>query len=275
MGREIKRVPLDFDHPIGEVWPGFHNPHPGDWPSCEACCYEELPTFMSTMFPTSRHGSGLTPEAYAISQTFYPHMIGGPMANKLAWCDKLGQAEVDYLVEKGRLSTFSRREPSEDNPRDWEWLQLPRKAEDVNAENRPGSKGRGFGHDAINRSYLVQFRCQVLGIDMQCKACKGHGDIASDEQRKLSEDWEETEPPTGDGWQLWETVSEGSPVSPVFATADELATWMSDPERGDQWVPSDVAAKFIAEGWAPSLVASPETGVVGGVEFMGTREVTA
>lgn len=29
----------------------------------------------------------------------------------------------------------------------------------------------------------------------------------------------------GDGWQLWETTSEGSPQSPVFATADELAEW--------------------------------------------------
>ena len=29
---------------------------------------------------------------------------------------------------------------------------------------------------------------------------------------------ERREPPIGDGWQVWETVSEGSPVTPVFAT---------------------------------------------------------
>jgi len=33
------------------------------------------------------------------------------------------------------------------------------------------------------------------------------------------------EPPTGEGFQLWETTSEGSPVSPVFASAEELADW--------------------------------------------------
>ena len=34
-----------------------------------------------------------------------------------------------------------------------------------------------------------------------------------------------TEPPKGNGYQLWETVSEGSPSSPVFKTAEELAKW--------------------------------------------------
>ena len=33
------------------------------------------------------------------------------------------------------------------------------------------------------------------------------------------------DPPSGPGWQLWETTSAGSPVSPVFATPEELAEW--------------------------------------------------
>ena len=33
------------------------------------------------------------------------------------------------------------------------------------------------------------------------------------------------EPPEGEGYQLWETTSEGSPVSPVFATLEELCSW--------------------------------------------------
>jgi len=36
------------------------------------------------------------------------------------------------------------------------------------------------------------------------------------------------DPPKGDGWQLWETTSEGSPVSPVFKTAEELAEWCAE-----------------------------------------------
>ena len=35
-------------------------------------------------------------------------------------------------------------------------------------------------------------------------------------------------PPTGDGYQLWETTTEGSPKSPVFATLDELCEWCTD-----------------------------------------------
>lgn len=33
------------------------------------------------------------------------------------------------------------------------------------------------------------------------------------------------DPPAGPGYQLWETTTEGSPMSPVFATLDELAAW--------------------------------------------------
>jgi len=36
------------------------------------------------------------------------------------------------------------------------------------------------------------------------------------------------EPPEGVGWQMWEDTSEGSPISPVFKTAEELAQWLED-----------------------------------------------
>jgi hypothetical protein len=35
----------------------------------------------------------------------------------------------------------------------------------------------------------------------------------------------QVDPPEGEGYQLWETTSEGSPVSPVFSTLDELCEW--------------------------------------------------
>lgn len=40
--------------------------------------------------------------------------------------------------------------------------------------------------------------------------------------------WECDEPPTGEGYQLWETTSEGSPTSPVFESAEELAGWCEE-----------------------------------------------
>ena len=33
------------------------------------------------------------------------------------------------------------------------------------------------------------------------------------------------DPPVGKGFQLWETTTEGSPVSPVFKTIEELCEW--------------------------------------------------
>jgi hypothetical protein len=36
------------------------------------------------------------------------------------------------------------------------------------------------------------------------------------------------DPPEGEGFQLWETTSEGSPVSPVFESLEELCEWCAD-----------------------------------------------
>lgn len=42
------------------------------------------------------------------------------------------------------------------------------------------------------------------------------------------DDWQGVDPPTGDGYQLWETTSEGSPMSPVFASLDALCAWAAE-----------------------------------------------
>lgn len=36
------------------------------------------------------------------------------------------------------------------------------------------------------------------------------------------------DPPEGEGWQLWETTTEGAPISPVFKTPEELAEWSEE-----------------------------------------------
>jgi len=50
------------------------------------------------------------------------------------------------------------------------------------------------------------------------------------------------DPPTGEGWQLWETVSEGSPLTPVCATAEELARYCADPLHGVTIFASDTCS---------------------------------
>ncbi len=60
---------------------------------------------------------------------------------------------------------------------------------------------------------------RVMGIPMKTY---GYEDI------KPCPDWRKhykVDPPTGEGYQLWETTSEGSPVSPVFKAAEDLAAW--------------------------------------------------
>src|SRR5690606_114544 len=105
------------------------------------------------------------------------------------------------------------------------------------------------------------------------ETCKGHGTVeAYAGQRADAEAWEPTEPPEGEGWQLWETVSEGSPISPVFETPEGLARWMVS--GASKWMmPASYegALKFVKAGWAPSAVAVGGD-VVDGATWVGSRE---
>jgi hypothetical protein len=81
--------------------------------------------------------------------------------------------------------------------------------------------------------------------------------------KEAYESWSREEPPSGDGWQVWETVSEGSPVSPVFATAEELIEYLveggdeSDRKHGEPGVSREAATRFVKEtGWVPSGMMS-------------------
>ncbi len=217
--RELRRVPLDFDAPLNEVWEGYRTPSEFEFPACPDCV----------------DAPGYGPEAAAISNTFYPTQIAADWseaelarAGKLAWADKIGQAEVDNLVAEGRLPVWDPELEVEGRIEHgyrggWRWHE-PRTAAEVNALNQPGHRGLD-GHDAINHGILVRFRCQVLGIPLLCPTCGGDAIIATDEQKAAADAWQWTEPPTGESFQLWETTSEGSPVSPVFASAEELADW--------------------------------------------------
>jgi len=80
---------------------------------------------------------------------------------------------------------------------------------------------------------------------VSCPLCYGDGKISPT-----------IEPPEGDGWQLWQDVSEGSPVSPVFKTPLQLARWLAKHDTsihntGDyqDWL------AMIKDGWCPSGVS--------------------
>jgi len=302
MGREVKRVPLDFSWPLRKVWSGYLMPerlHLDPCPNCERgyspraeylhnLWYGNVHHFVGGSdglpFHPERYGSKLltasTPAVRQFAEQNVRHSLeyygtGEPAivreATRLAslwngmWCHHLNQDDVNALAAAGRLYDFTHT-----------WVQgtgwvkknpavIPT-AEQVNVWSLSG-----FGHDSINCMIAVRARCQREGVAETCAACDGAG---SEErypgQAAEAEAWEPSEPPAGDGWQLWETVSEGSPVSPVFSTAEELATWMSElPDDDLSYASYDAALAFIGNGWAPSLVVSAETAVVTGVQAAG------
>lgn len=104
---------------------------------------------------------------------------------------------------------------------DWR-LYIP-SAEEVNANESKCGLG---GHDGFNRWILIEARCKRLGIWGNCRICKGY-DVKFPPRvsRRKYKSWRQYEPPTGSGFQLWETCSEGSPVSPVCLTIYDLAEW--------------------------------------------------
>jgi hypothetical protein len=246
MGREIRRVPLDFNWPLNQVWEGFLTPDRFHEDRCPNCTRGYTPA-----------GEWLQTLASRID------MLGSDIGDQ-----QRGRALHPWLAQDGYPPHNANHQivrPSADIID----LLAGLTGEDKTRFMRPLRGGDGY-RIAMKIVEAAGLDPKVWGI---CPTCKGHASIEKYEgQRAEAEAWEPTDPPEGEGWQLWETVSEGSPVSPVFATAEDLAVWMSHPERGDRWVPQEVAAKFIAEGWAPSGVISARTGVVYGVEWVGTQE---
>jgi hypothetical protein len=294
MGREVCRVPLDFDWPQNKVWEGFLMPDRFDEISCPDCesgyspqaqnlydfWYGKIPFDpASTGSAPWRHDSPAVrvfaernvsnaPDFYGTGEFAIVHE-----AQRLAslfngqWSHHLSQDDVDALVAGGRLYDFTHVVVP---GKGWQPKDPP--VTPTAAEVNEWSL-QGMGHDSINAHVAIKARCKREGVDDTCPTCKGRGSLERYEgQRAEAEAWEPTDPPKGDGWQLWETVSEGSPVSPVFDSADGLAGWMSDPARGDRWVPGDVARKFVDEGWAPTGVISPGRGFHSGVEAIGWND---
>lgn len=60
--------------------------------------------------------------------------------------------------------------------------------------------------------------------------------------------------PSGEWYQLYETVSLGTPLSPPFATPEELINWLVNNTDfyGDQWT-LEQATKILKFGGSPSM----------------------
>ena len=279
MGRELKRVMLDFKWPENKVWEGYRNPHYTKNHECPEC-----------------GGSGLSPEARRLKDQWYgnapfkpedrgstPFLPTHPVVRALAernvtrsqeyygsgeraiqrearrladyfnrsWSHHLNVDDVAALLEGGRLRDLTDTWTQEAHwqPKEPPYVPTP---EEVNAWSLSG-----LGHDAINQWIVVGAECKRLGIDSTCPHCAGNGVIwDSPEDEQAEEAWEPSDPPAGDGYQIWETVSEGSPISPVFATPEELAQHMAGkPWGADRGSSYEMWLRFInGPGWALSMI---------------------
>lgn len=257
MGREVRRVPLDFDWPLKKTWGGFLTPDALLESPCTDC---------RRGYTWAREWiENLANRIDMLASDIGDQDRGRPMHPWLARDPYPATTDYRYDEQGNRTASPEVMRPSRDI------LEL--------IEGLTGDDESRLLSPLRGSSYGIQKKLiEAAGLDPNtwgvCQSCQGYGTVEKyPGQRAEAEAWEPTDPPRGEGWQLWETVSEGSPISPVFATDEGLAAWMSDPDRGDRWVPQEVAAKFIAEGWAPSFISGPGThGLVSGVEAIGTHE---
>jgi hypothetical protein len=102
------------------------------------------------------------------------------------------------------------------------------------------------------------------------------------EIRRVPANWEHPQEMTW--YQVYETVSEGTPVTPPFETQSELVEYLvANGDFWDQrcrkegssimecapWSRKQAEAFVYGPGWAPSLISTPETGLVTGVQYLG------
>lgn len=256
MGREVRRIAIDFKWPIRVVWKGYRNPYSPI--ECKAC-----------------DGTGMPPEMKKLSDDWYSL---DKMERYAGWQYHLDQQDVDALVEADRLWDFTRVPLNDKQKKDCHpngWLKYPNghrpTAQEVNAWAR-----KGLGHDSINHWICVKARAKRLGLSEDCELCGGRGHYWCDEKyEKRWDKWKSIEPPEGDGWQMWETTTEGSPISPVFETPEALARWLADNNASTFGSDTTTYEKWLGfimgPGWAPSMVAD-SGGVRSGVEAVQSRE---
>ena len=136
------------------------------------------------------------------------------------WSHHLIQADVDALVAHDRLWDFTRVPINEAQEKivaeelargKNSWLPTSNGYHPTAAEVNAWSIG-GSGHDGCNAGICVKERCKREGVPYACARCAGSGQIwPTLEIERQYEDWTKTDPPKGDGYQLWEDCSEGIP----------------------------------------------------------------
>jgi hypothetical protein len=75
--------------------------------------------------------------------------------------------------------------------------------------------------------------------------------------------------------QMYESTSEGTPISPVMATPEELAHWLADNKAsafGDMTASYEQWLATCRRGWAPSAIGTRAGVLLSGVEALAVEE---
>ncbi|MDE2022494.1 MAG: hypothetical protein KGI71_06300 [Patescibacteria group bacterium] len=290
MGRTIRRVPLNFEWPLNKVWKGFLNPHyKGHCESCRQCDGTGM-SIRARYYQDQWYGFVEFSPAVTGSIPFSEEM---PMMRRLAqeninrapeycgrvlqiearrlanlfnsrWCHHLNVDDVAALLKADRLWDFTRTRRSKEQIKTVQnkiaqggnccpsesdgYIPTPREVNEWSV--------LGMGHDSINCWICVKDKCRRLGEAVDCILCDGLGKAwDSNENRLRASRWRRKNPPMGYGWQVWETVSEGSPISPVFKTSSLLIDWLLS-----QGYSREAAEGFVKQGWVPALIVD-STGI--------------
>lgn len=317
MSREVRRIALDFDAPIGKVWDGYLNPYRDRAQKCRCVAegrnglsprahelterwwgYTHFTPEMNGLVPISHthpHIASLTkrnllysPQHFHLSleevQAFFdagndPETATCDVSAEYMfealrltrhynsmWCYHLNDDDIDILVKRPEaLGTTHHRDEQgnwiENNP-----LVRP------TAEELQSSMMNHFSNSRIEY-HLIEGICEREGVRYLCDDCEGDIELwPSAEDRKLYDEWHRPSPPSGDGYQLWSTVTEGTPNSPVFATPEELADFLAGPESPERkGVNSDVSRDewltfILNEMHSVGSATTSSGGFVGGVK---------
>lgn len=316
MGREIRRVPLDFDFPLDETWTGFlrgdttmacmacdgYGNHMGSKQLEEFCRRVVMVGECSSNLPEDfkpQRGTPLTEQQARFTEIgkrwpftmsdpveVLEGIIGEKLSEEHAWIVRrcahvigathggLYQQTAHYVWDENRKrTTVSGQGP--DNkyinfPHPYileDGIKDPTRDFHEVVRKIPGIRTDGFlGWDGYHNLWSAV--AEQLGLEEKwylCARCEDGEGV--DPMAKAAHDaWEETPVPEGPGYQLWQTVSEGGPVSPVFEKPEGLAQWLVDNESAGSL---EAALKWVnGPGWAPSSLGAPGKGVMSGVEFM-------